>query len=108
MEDLGKIADELYRNYYYESRKAGTVTAKVDLVVDPICKRLKLTRQQFGKQYLEPIQMASLRREIPYGMMLEVDMTWTQVAAFNRRKPENKVTVFDRPVYIIEMSKRGG
>lgn len=106
MIDLEEIAEAMYQNYIAEAHRAGTVTAKIEVVIDPLCEKYHVTRRQFGEMYLELVQMACLRGVIKYGMMLEVDATWSDMASWNRRKPQNQVFVFGRPVRIIEMRKK--
>jgi hypothetical protein len=103
---MKQVADMLYRNYIELAKEKGTVTVSIDPVIDPVCHLLGITRRKFGKDYLELIQMECLRGHLPYGMMLEVDATWRQQAGWWRRKPENQVWVFDRPVRIIEMGRK--
>lgn len=101
---IDEFTDTLYREYRLRIVKSGVPVAKIFPVADAVCKEYAWDYRQFG----EALSMAltyALQGRISYRISIHPDMTPREMAAWQRRKRENRIFVDDYPVALIEMKK---
>ena len=102
---VSELADAIYAAYVAMGKLNCGIVQPIGPIFRIVCDATGWDRQRFGKE-LEIVFRDCIRGTLPYQMMLEVDMTPVEQAAWHRTKRENQIWVSDRPVAIIEMKRR--